>query len=375
MKFRKNKNMDNIPHELHNLTDGDQNYKTVFTYSTPYGSEELKFNGTNYVALCATLRGYTALVNKIPLDFCGGLYASSAFSDIKIPFRTLRTVSNDGGCVLLNIEREKIRRYDFSVIDSKKNSIYSEIRKADSLGFRKQNGLFMLEEERLVKRAVDDKLDVIYMIYTNKSALIADNTVERAKSTGIPCFMINDGLMSALTQTRPVPAEVALCRMPGYGLSELPVNNRSTVLIADNIENPDNLGLIIRTADACGADAVISIGKQASIYHKNCIRASRGAMGRFPVFEYDISEFDMLINQLKKTGYRIYGSSAKTTLTVHNTDAVPLRAFVVSNETYGISDYMLNAADEMIKIPMATGQSSFNVAVAAGIILSGALHF
>lgn len=352
-------------------------YKSVFSYSTPYGNEELMLGDDGYIAVCKTLRGYTALMSRIPIDFCGNVCIPSAFADIKLPFVSLRSaaVACEDGFVKMRIERIKPYSYDFSYIDSKKNSVYGEVHKAESLGFRRENKLFLLEEERLVKRAVDDRLNVMYIIYTNRSALLADNTLERAKAIGIPCFSISDGLMSSLTQTRPVPKELALCRMPDHTLASLPVNGRSTVLIADNIENPDNLGLIIRTADACGADAVISIGKQASIYHKNCVRASRGAMGRLPVFEFDVSEHELLMASLKKSGYRIYGSSAKTELTVHNTDSVALRAFVVSNETYGISEKMLLSADEMIKIPMASGQSSFNVAVAAGIILSGALHF
>lgn len=355
----------------------DENYKTVFSYVTPYGNDELMLGEAGYAVVCNTLRGYNALMSKIPLDFCGNIYVPCEFADIKQPLFELRSTGSsiEGGFELMHFERIKPRAFEFSFIDSKKNSVYGELHKADSLGFRKVNKLFVLEEERLVRRAIDDRLDIMYIIYTNKTALLADNTIERAKTMGIPCFSINDGLMSSLTSTRPIPKELALCRMPSYTIDSLQARGRSTVLIADNIENPDNLGLIIRTADACGADAVISIGKQASVYHKNCVRAARGAMGRLPIFEYEVSEFDELIGKLKNAGYRIYGSSAKTKLTVHNTDQVEKRAFAVSNETHGISDMLFSAADEMIKIPMASGQSSFNVAVAAGIILSGALRF
>lgn len=355
----------------------DENYRTVFSYVTPYGNDELMLGEDGYAVVCNTLRGYNALMSKVPLDFCGNIYVPCEFADIKQPFFELRPTgrSIEDGFELMRFERIKSRGFEFSFIDSKKNSVYGELHKADSLGFRKANRLFVLEEERLVRRAVDDRLDVMYIIYTNKTALLADNTIERARAMGIPCFSINDGLMSSLTSTHPIPKELALCRMPSYTIDSLQASGRSAVLIADNIENPDNLGLIIRTADACGADAVISVGKQASVYHKNCVRAARGAMGRLPIFEYEVSEFNELIGKLKNAGYKIYGSSAKTKLTVHNTDQVEKRAFAVSNETHGISDMLFSAADEMIKIPMASGQSSFNVAVAAGIILSGAIRF
>ena len=353
----------------------NKDYKSIYSYKTPYGTEELMSNSSDYAVISSTLRGYMCLCGRIPKDFCGSVYVPAEFAHIPLPQRNVTLTQKDSETAVLKFEKRQANKYDFSFIDSKKNSVYGEIRKADSLSFRKQNNLFILEEERLIKRAVDDSLNVMYIVYTNKSALIANNTIAAAKASGIPCFSINDGLMASLTDTRPVPREIALCRMTEYKLSDLPHSGCSSVLIADNIENPDNLGLIIRTADACGADAVISVGKQASIFHKNCVRASRGAIGRFPVFEFSVNEFDELINSLKNSGYRIYGSSAKAKITAHHTEEFARRAFVVSNETFGISDYMAKAADEMIKIPMATGQSSFNVAVAAGIILSQAIKF
>ncbi len=346
--------------------------EAVQAYKTPYATEELWFGDSRYFIVSATLRGFTRLIRAIPKGFAGEVYIPVELCDI---IKNKRVLREEGAFSVIAFEKKPAPRFDFNIIDSKKNPVYQDLKRADTLSHRKEDKTFVLEEERLVKRAVDDEVYVHYIVYTTKSALLENNTITKAKEMGIPCFMINDGLMSTLTTTHPTPREMALCSMPEYTVEDIPNTAESTLLIADNIENPDNLGLIIRTADACGADAVIAIGKQASIYHKNNVRASRGAMGRMPVFEVEISEFDKLIRTLKDKGYKIFGSSAKTKLTVHDTTDVPLKAFVVSNETFGISDYMEKATDEMIRIPMASGQSSFNVAVAAGIILAGAIRF
>lgn len=361
--------------ELYNKININNTFETVAQYKMPNGIESLLYNGTDYAICCSSLRGYMHLMNKIPYLFCGDVIIPNTFNDVLCGKRKYNVKHTNDTISIIEIEPEKSIRYDFNIIDSKKNVVYSESRKMDSLNFRKQNKCFLIEEERLVKRAIEDNLNVKYIIYTNKSALITNNTIESAKKNNIPCFIINDGLMSSITDTRPIPHEIALCIMPKYSIDNISATQSSTILIADNVENPDNLGLIIRTADACGADAVISVSNTTSVYNKNCIRASRGAMGRFPVFEYNVSEFPEMISKLKELGYTIYGSSAKTELTVHNTENIKQRAFVVSNETNGISKHMSKSVDEMIRIPMATGQSSFNVAVAAGIILSLGIKF
>lgn len=355
--------------KLSSMTD------VINEYKTPYGKEYLLSDGMGYAVASATLRGYCHLLNKIPYNFKGEVTIPSAFANVRVGRRITEVISEGEKVTKISIAPEKATRYEFSVIDGKKNSVFLEIKKAETLSYRKQNRLFVLEEERLVKRAVEDSSNVRYIVYTNKSALIANGTIELAKSLGIPCFTINDGLMSSLTETRPVPHELALCLMPEYTLANVSLGNASTVLIADNVENPDNMGLIIRTADACGADAVIAVGTSTSVYNKNSVRASRGAMGRFPVFEYEVADFNDLISELRSEGYTIFGSSAKTMLTVHDTTDIKKRVFAVSNETNGITDRMRSVCDEMIRIPMATGQSSFNVAVAAGIILAFALPF
>lgn len=333
--------------------------------------ENLYFDGNTYGIAACTLRGYWGLFSKIPQNFCGTVFIPEPFISIPVPFRQqISTVSADNGIAALSIHHKNPIRYPFQYIDGKKNPIYSEYKEAESLSFRKANHIIILEEARLVRRALEDYSNVRHILYTNKSKLIQDGTLQKAADSGIPCFSISEGLLATLTTTRPVPSEMALCTIYSFAPQQISCSTQSNILIADNIENPDNLGLIIRTADACGADAVISVGSLASIYHKNCIRASRGALGRFPVIEYSMEKFPLLLRQLKDAGYVLCGSSAKTDREIGTLPPLPRRAFIVSNETNGISPHMRASCDEMLRIPMATGQSSLNVAVAAGIILS-----
>ena len=248
------------------------------------------------------------------------------------------------------------------VIDSRKHEVILEYKELE-----KSRTGFIIEGERLIKRAVDDGLMLKNIIYNNKSGLEKDGYIDRAKCA---CYRAGEGIISAVTSSKPVPSEIAACLMPEYNLDL--ILRGEYLLITDSVNNPDNLGLIIRTADACGADAVIVTGTGAAPYHKNCVRASRGAIGRLPVFHEPDGRY--IIDELKTAGVKIIGTSVNAEIMLGEFcgEAAPKKfAVVVGNETSGMSEEMCGLCDIMLKIEMAHGrQSSFNVAVAAGIILN-----
>lgn len=271
------------------------------------------------------------------------------------------------------------------VIDSKKHAVILEYKNCEKPHSDKTSRKeFIIEGERLIKRAVDDRLMIKNIIYSNKSPLEKDGYIQKAQDVNCPCYRSNEGFMSAVTSSKPVPSEIALCIMPEYSFEVVLYGEYTSLLITDNIQNPDNLGLVIRTADACGADAVIVTGEGAAApYHKNCVRASRGALGRLPIFYFPVGK--PVIAQLKSAGIFIIGTSAhgKTLIDkIYKFDKsdksdkldkldIPKKfAAVIGSEASGITPEIAKLCDIMVKIEMARGQSSFNVAVAAGIILN-----
>lgn len=346
----------------------------VLSYVVPTGTEELLKTDNEYIIISQTLRGYCHLASRLPFDYSGKVLVPEEFKGVPLSRRAVSVSECGNGVALLTVAPSYPPKWEFSTVDGKKNPIFSELKRLDSLTYRRENNVFALEEERLIKRAVEDGTDVKYIVHTAKSQLLSNGTIALAKERRIPCLLITEGLLGSVTQTRPVPQEMALCTFPRFDLDAISIHHKGVILIADNVENPDNLGLVIRTADACGADAVISVGNTA-VFNKNCIRAARGAIGRFPVLEYSVGEFSGVINRLKALGYTVYGTSARTDKTARDIASNGGRVFSVSNETNGISAHMAQAAHECLRIPMATGQSSLNVAVAAGIILSQAIRF
>jgi len=255
-------------------------------------------------------------------------------------------------------EKKEIAR---GVIDTKKHEAITEYKELE-----KSHAGFVIEGERLVKRAIDDNLMLKNIIYTGKSNLEKEGYIKKANC---PCYISNEGIMSALSSSKPVPAEMALCLMPEHSLESVLAGDRLSLLVTDSVNSPDNLGLVIRTADACGVDAVIVTGTGAAPYHKNCVRASRGAIGRLPVLYFPDGK--PIIEKLKSAGVAIVGTSAHAEILIDEKIKMPDKfAAVFGSESFGISPEIAGLCDMMVKIKMAKGQSSFNVAVAAGIILN-----
>lgn len=191
--------------------------------------------------------------------------------------------------------------------------------------------------------------------------------VERVQGGGIRCLRASDGLMGTLTPTRPLPLVIAAV---GLRLDPAPMrgwDSEAVLLVAENLQNPDNLGMVLRTADAAGVAAVVVSGETTDPLHRNCVRAARGAVGRIPIFTCD--GLPAWLRGLGEGGVMSVASSAHAQQPLFEAGLHPPVAIVVGNEERGVSTEVLQACTHRLRIPMAPGQSSLNVAVAAGVLL------
>src|SRR5207237_2361154 len=89
------------------------------------------------------------------------------------------------------------------------------------------------------------------------------------------------GVMGSLTPTRPLPPVIAAVRLDLRDATQLQPSAEAVLLVAEDLQNPDNLGMVLRTAEAAGVEAAVVVGDPL---HRNCVRAARGAVGRLAVF-------------------------------------------------------------------------------------------
>ena len=285
------------------------------------------------------------------------------------------SIEPKNGNVFQGIKRGSQGSVENRTIDKKKDSVLAEIRKLSKEKERKELNQFLIEGDLLLNRAFKNGLPIESIIYTSKYITTPDRKsfLMEASAENISIYNVNDGVMGSITKTRPVPTILASIHYnyAPFLLDTQEINFQyspnCTLLIAENIENPDNLGMIIRTADAAGVSAVLITGDGCSPLHKNCIRASRGAIGRLPLFHSPSSV--LAIEALIRSGWIVYGTTSNTDNDYYETQISFPNSLIVGNEKNGILSETLEKCSEIIRIPMAPGQSSLNVGVATGILL------
>jgi TrmH family RNA methyltransferase len=138
-------------------------------------------------------------------------------------------------------------------------------------------------------------------------------------------------------------------------------------VVCDKVQDPGNLGTIIRTSHAAGVDGIILTKGTADIYNDKTIRSTMGSIFYIPIY-YDDSDFT-LIKKLKEEGVALVTTSLEESKNFFSENLKGKVMLAVGNEGNGISNELFNLADKKVKIPMPGGAESLNVAVATAIIL------
>ncbi|MYB63313.1 RNA methyltransferase [Candidatus Poribacteria bacterium] len=272
-------------------------------------------------------------------------------------------------------KKGSITEAEQKTLRKKKDEIANSLGKLTSIKGRSENSQFLIEGEMMVERAFSDGLPIEKILYTNDfvSSAAGKDFLKKVFAENLSIYLTRDSVIGSLTTTRPIPAIIAPVHQsyPTFlnedGLMNFHFSQDCILLIIENVQNPDNLGMTLRTADAAGVSAVLISGEGANPFHKNCIRASRGAVGRIPIFYVPSSK--PAIEKLKASGWHIIGATAKAEKELYTSSYKTPIAVVVGNENSGLTAETRNQCTELVSIPMATGQSSLNVGVAAGILL------
>ena len=288
-------------------------------------------------------------------------------------------VQTHTGAFYRGIKRGSHTKAEQRTVSKRKDAIISHLRKLASLKGKFEHAQFLIEGHLIVERAVADGLPIETLLYTTGFAATPEGKtlLKHAITENLSAYRVSDGVMGSVTTTRPLPPIAASVYLsyPSFlsedgsedGSLNFHFNSRCALLITENIGNPDNLGMTLRTADAAGVSAVLLSDDGANPFHKNCVRASRGAVGRLPLFR--TPSISPAIETLRASGWAVFGATASAENQLYTTEFALPTAIVVGNENTGLSDEARQRCTELIRIPMASGQSSLNVGVAAGVLL------
>ena len=190
--------------------------------------------------------------------------------------------------------------------------------------------------------------------------------IDMARRASVPVRFEPRSALDRLAGSSAHQGVVAMGAANKYANLEAAVSSQ-LVVVLDGVEDPHNLGAIIRTAHAAGAGAVIIPERRAAGVTDVVAKAAAGALEYLPITR--VTNINRALEELKEKGYWIYGLDERGTETYDQAEYAAPTAFVLGGEGKGLHEQVRKHCDMLIRIPMAGKISSLNVSVAAGVVL------
>ena len=243
-------------------------------------------------------------------------------------------------------------------IESLSNSLVKYWKKlATTRKERDQSGEFLVEGFHLVEEALQGT-DVLTLIVREGVEIPATWNVDN-----IYMVEVTAAIAAELAETERTQGIFAHCKQPDFEVK----SSWKKFLLIDAVQDPGNVGTMIRTADAAGMDAVILGKGSADPFNPKTIRSTQGSIFHLPVLRGELVDW---VEQLQERDIPIYGTALDATSVVYNqVQKTPSFAVIMGNEGSGISKELLTKTTKNVIIPIMGGAESLNVAVATGIVL------
>jgi TrmH family RNA methyltransferase len=228
---------------------------------------------------------------------------------------------------------------------------------------------FLADGHHLVAQALASSLPVEQLFFLEPVTGEEEALLLRAHQEQRECLVVTRGVFFRVlglgyeTSVR----VLGVVRRPRFPDASELVGGDGCVLAGEDIQDPRNVGVLIRTADAWGLPCAIFSRQSADPYCRASVRSSTGSVFRVPVVV--AARLSAHLEKLRGKGLRIIGTSAQSAKRCWDTDLTGPCALVLGNESTGISDEVRAVCQEVVSIPLRGGAHSFNVTVAAGILL------
>lgn len=185
--------------------------------------------------------------------------------------------------------------------------------------------------------------------------------------SGVEYEVVSDSVFKSVSDTQTPQGILCLVRMPHYELSELLAGENAHLLILESIQDPGNLGTMLRTGEGAGITGVIMNQTTVDLFNPKTIRSTMGSIYRVPF--YVTEDLSGTIAQVKQSGVRVYAAHLKGTMQHDEPCYCSGTAFLIGNEGNGLSDETADMADTYIRIPMEGKVESLNAAISAALLM------
>lgn len=254
-------------------------------------------------------------------------------------------------------------------ISSKNNHLIKLAKSLANRKFREREKMFILEGVRLIEEALDAGVQIDFILYSMKlsSSTRGSKLLERFDDQGGAIYLVEESLFDDVADTENPQGILAVAKILHSEFSQVELNERSLLLLIDGVQDPGNLGTMIRTACAAGASGVVLTKGTVDLFNPKVIRASMGTIFQIPVIIKEDNQ--SILEFFKSNGFRILVADAKGEKLYYHAEAAGPVVWVLGNEANGPGEFFQRHGDEIVSIPLLGKAESLNVAVAAGILL------
>ncbi len=246
------------------------------------------------------------------------------------------------------------------IVSSKDNELVKRVKKLNEKKYRDEYGEFIIEGTRMINEALEENAKI-------KKVLISesfDNQDVLDKIKNQEVALVSSHIFESISNVNTPQGILAIVEKPKYSADDIDYN-ADNFLLLDNLQDPGNLGTIIRTADSLDYKQIIVSKTTADEFNPKVIRSTMGASFRVKIIRADLKE---IISKMKSLGIKVYATDLAAEKNIYETD-FEKSAIVIGNEGNGVSKEVQEVSSDKIKIPMKGRAESLNAAVATSVIL------
>ena len=246
-------------------------------------------------------------------------------------------------------------------IQSAKNPRIKELKKLHKKKYREEKGEYLLEGFHLIEEAVASNAKVNELFVTQRGLTEWSSWLEENQTLSVT--LVSEEVMATVSD---LPTPQGIMAVVEAEKREIP-NFEGGWLLLDNVQDPGNVGTMIRTADAFGLCCVVLGKGTADVYSTKVLRSMQGSNYHLPIIQEDLTK---LLPILKEQGFITYGTELnEEAVSLNDIQTTKNYAIVMGNEGQGVRPEVLALTDKNVYIPIQGNAESLNVGVAAGIML------
>ncbi len=253
-------------------------------------------------------------------------------------------------------------------ITSVSNPLIKEIKSLHKKKARQKTGLFIIEGIKIIKEALDNNYFLKYILYTDE----LKNTQEgrdffKEIENLTNLIYVSENVFREISDTESPQGIIGLAMVNYRSIEEISNSKPSFYIYLDSLQDPGNMGTIIRSGDGFNIDGIIISEGTVDPYNSKVVRATMGSIFRMPI--YFVRDGLESLQSLKEKGMKLISTCLDTDKSLKEVDFKESIILTIGNESQGVSKEVFDLSDDLIKIPMPGKAESLNAAVAASIIM------